>query len=352
MEKWPETYWKRPIPTAHWLGVSLMTALIVLGFLITWETYWRLQGYEPSFEEVAELWAVQRDRVNKNDPGEVVLIGSSRVAFDIDLDVWQQDAGRRPVMLSLVGNSPRPFLRELAADKEFTGTVICGVTPELFFGPDNTLLDQDARKYLDHRKHRSLSARSDFLLSVPLQSAFASLNKEDLSLDALLKNYMQLKDREGAYVLPRFPPYFASLTFDRRNHMWSRMEFEKEVQHEVQQIWLPLFNIAPPFEGEGLTALINSVKEDVAKIQSRGGKVLFLRCPSTEELRAIENRKQPREKYWDRLLVETGAPGIHFEDYPELSHFDCPEWSHLTRSDAVTFTRNLLPLIQEKLCSK
>jgi hypothetical protein len=127
------------------------------------------------------------------------------------------------------------------------------------------------------------------------------------------------------------------------------MEFEEEVQQEVQQIWLPLFNMAPPFEGEGLAALINSVKEDVQKINARGGKVIFLRCPSTEELRAVENRKQPREKYWERLLAETGAPGIHFEDYPGLSQFDCPEWSHLTRSDAVTFTRNLLPLIEQKL---
>ena len=92
-EKWPETYWKRPIPTAHWQGVSLLTALLVLGFLIAWETYWRLQGYEPGFEEVAELWALQRDNVKGNDSDEVVLLGSSRVAFDIDLDVWQQDSG-------------------------------------------------------------------------------------------------------------------------------------------------------------------------------------------------------------------------------------------------------------------
>ena len=31
------------------------------------------------------------------------------------------------------------------------------------------------------------------------------------------------------------------------------------------------------------------------------------------------------------LLKETGAPGIYFEDFPELADFKCPEWSHLVR---------------------
>ena len=49
----------------------------------------------------------------------------------------------------------------------------------------------------------------------------------------------------------------------------------------------------------------------------------------------------PREAYWDRLLAETGVTSIHFEDHPELMEFDCPEGSHLTRSDAGFFTRRI-----------
>ena len=131
--------------------------------------------------------------------------------------------------------------------------------------------------------------------------------------------------------------------------MWARMEHDPVIQERVQQIWLPLFQMGPPFGGEGLSQLIASVKGNVDKIRSRGGKVIFVRLPSTGELLDLEKERTPRDAYWDRLLDETGVPGIHFEDYPELSNFDCPEWSHLTRSDAVTFTRNLLPIIQEKL---
>ena len=93
--------------------------------------------------------------------------------------------------------------------------------------------------------------------------------------------------------------------------------------------------------GDGLTALIGSIKDDVERIRARGGRVVFVRFPSTGPLRELELEMWPREAYWDRLIRETGAPGIHFEDHSELMEFECPEWSHLTRSDAVSFTRRL-----------
>jgi hypothetical protein len=252
-------------------------------------------------------------------------------------------------MLALVGTCPRPMLNHFAEDETFTGTVICGLTPPLFFMPDQAPMVEEARAYLRHYDNRSISGITDFYLSIPINSAFASLNKEDLSLAQLIQQLLRFPNREGAMILPEFPPYFGGITGDRRYHMWSRMENDPAFQHRVQQIWLPLLKLAPPFGGDGLTALMQSVGEDVEKIESRGGKVIFLRCPSTDEFRRIESELWPREQYWDKFFELTGAKGIHFEDYPELNQFDCPEWSHLTRSDAVTFTRNLLPIIQGKL---
>ena len=52
--------------------------------------------------------------------------------------------------------------------------------------------------------------------------------------------------------------------------------------------------------------------------------------------------------YWDRLLRDTHTPGIHFQDYPALAHFQCPEWSHLTPRDAAAFTQALVPIIEQK----
>jgi hypothetical protein len=112
---------------------------------------------------------------------------------------------------------------------------------------------------------------------------------------------------------------------------------------------MPWFTMGPPFGGEGLDQLIASVKADVDAIHARGGRVVFVRFPSTGKLLEVELERWPREAYFDRLVSETGAVGVHYDDHPGLSGFDCPEWSHLSRVDAVTFTRNLIPLIRDGL---
>jgi hypothetical protein len=87
----------------------------------------------------------------------------------------------------------------------------------------------------------------------------------------------------------------------------------------------------------------------VERIRERGGRVVFVRYPSTGQVREIERNTAPREGFWERILAETGAPGIHFEDHESLRDFDCPEWSHLTARDAVRFTTALLPLLDGAL---
>jgi hypothetical protein len=53
------------------------------------------------------------------------------------------------------------------------------------------------------------------------------------------------------------------------------------------------------------------------------------------------------------LLIGTGcwllpAARIYFEDYPGTAHLECPEWSHLTPSDAIIYTKNLIRILQQE----
>jgi len=73
--------------------------------------------------------------------------------------------------------------------------------------------------------------------------------------------------------------------------------------------------------------------------------VLFVRPPSSGPFLEYENRNWPRAQTWDALLAATGAPGIHFEDYPEMQGMELPEWSHLTRADAERYTTALYTVI-------
>jgi hypothetical protein len=84
----------------------------------------------------------------------------------------------------------------------------------------------------------------------------------------------------------------------------------------------------------------------IATLRARGVSVLFVRDPSAGPFRDFEETKLPRAKTWDVLLKETGAPGIHFEDYAELQGHELPDWSHVSSKEADRYTRALASIVQ------
>ena len=83
--------------------IALLLSVIALG---SWEFYWRSQGVIPGLEDDKELWALQRTKVETASENDVVLIGSSRVLFDMQLNEWEALSGRRPIQLASAGATP------------------------------------------------------------------------------------------------------------------------------------------------------------------------------------------------------------------------------------------------------
>ena len=50
----------------------------------------------------------------QGEGNKTVLIGSSRVLFDVQLPVWEKLAGERPIQLAIEGTSSVPVLEDLA----------------------------------------------------------------------------------------------------------------------------------------------------------------------------------------------------------------------------------------------
>jgi hypothetical protein len=90
---------------------------------------------------------------------------------------------------------------------------------------------------------------------------------------------------------------------------------------------------------------IDKAAKAIATLRARGVKVLLVREPSTGPYLDYDNRLFPRADSWDVLLAKSGAPGIHFEDYPELQGLDQPEWSHLSYDAAKKFTAALHAIV-------
>src|SRR5688500_7562414 len=124
---------ERDIPPPPW-GRILLGALVLFLLLMTaWEAYWRDYGAVPGYRNSNGAWAEQRRRIDQGEGGKTVLVGSSRILFDVQLPVWERLSGERPIQLALEGTSPVPVLEDLAKDPNFTGRLVIGVAPDLFF---------------------------------------------------------------------------------------------------------------------------------------------------------------------------------------------------------------------------
>lgn len=324
----------------------LAAALLTAGLVAAWELRWRAAGYRPSMDDTPDLWADARRRLEAAPPDQVVLVGASRVLFDLDLEVLERELGvRRPIQLATVGTNPLVHLEHVAAAEEVTGTVLCGVHPGLFFLPPG-VAERYARRGFERYRKATPAQRIGAALWQELDARLALLNIDDLALRALIEE-LEVPQRTGVHVMR--VPYIFSLDRERRGRMVPRLLEDAAFRERIQRLWIDMPRGPPPSpanraRGEGMRhQTLWRARAAVDRIRARGGQVIFLHLPASGELRELERRMSPRERTWDALLAVTGAPGIHVDDHPELAGFDCPEWSHLSAADSVEFTRRLAP---------
>lgn len=82
------------------LKLSLIVAIIVsIITLIAWESFWRSKAdrYSAVIEDDRYLWAEQRAKVESATSEDVVIIGSSRTAFNFNTNIWQNAQGIKPI---------------------------------------------------------------------------------------------------------------------------------------------------------------------------------------------------------------------------------------------------------------
>jgi hypothetical protein len=353
----PPLEFMRPIPPAPWRGITVVITIVVIAATTAWEMYARSLGYRPTLNDNADLWTLRRRSVQ---PESIVIIGDSRGWFDLDLDELQRGLGKRPVQLAMGGGCAYPMLKDLADDQNFHGTIICSVVPRLFFAPPGSPPLVNTEKMVQRSHSQTLAQRAGQYLAFPLEERVAFLKQEDLTLNDLLEK-LPIPNRPGALVPPRDPPYFQTLDRERRARMWEKCaEPGSELAKRIQQIWIPLFTTPPPptyipkdvFLAGIAKAIETRFQETVAaikKIRARGGKIIFVRFPCSGGLKELEDHDTPRAQTWDPLLKATGVPGIYYSDFPELSGFNCPEWSHLSAGDSVEFSKRLLPYLRGAL---
>jgi hypothetical protein len=324
--------------------IALLVTILLLG---GWEAYWRSDGSIPSYRNSDGLWAMERRRINQGEGGKTIITGSSRMFFNTQLDVWEQESGERPIQLALEGTSPVSLMESLADDTDFTGTLIVGVAPGLFFSGfeyRGSAFQQYPFESPAHRLGQQIS-----ILAEPYLAFYHS----DYSLFTVIKR-QPFPVRAGV-LFDADVRRLATYERDRNARMYAKVEIDKAYAETAKQIWAQNFvPIDERSEEELKSGLENRNKQIeraiavTAKLQDRSIEVIFVRNPAEGHYAISEPMYNPRSDTWDVLIEKTGALGIHWMDHEELQGFWLPEWSHMSGSEADRYTKALYHVIQRE----
>ncbi|HEV7332404.1 MAG TPA: hypothetical protein VGN63_15310 [Flavisolibacter sp.] len=327
---------------------GVLALVLTLLFIAAWELFWRSKGFLPTYNDDRALWAAERKEALQPARDATVFIGSSRIKFDLDIPEWERKTGEDAVQLSLVGTSPLLLLQDLGNDTAFRGKLVVDVTEVLFYG-QNPAFHLSANEAVSYYQKQTPSEKLSDQLGFALEANLAFLEERRFSLNTLLES-LALPNRPGVMALPVFPKGFEWTTGDRQTYMADMFLQSKEDIAFQTNVWKMLLmgDPTPPVEGEVLAKIFQEIKTATDKIKARGGRVIFVRTPSSGPLYEFEAAKYPREKYWDGMLRSTQNEGIHFADNQTTGGMICPEWSHLSRTDATIYTRELIAELRKK----
>lgn len=342
----------RPLPNRK-LGSNALVAFVICATLMTgWEMYWRDFGVPASYRNSEGLWAIQRRRIDNGEGDKTVLTGSSRVYFNTQLDVWEAESRQRPIQLALEGTSPVRAMEGLADDENFTGTLIVGVAPGLFFSGS-----EYRQAALDRFEKESPTQWLGQQISMPFEP-YLRFYSYDYALFQVLQR-QAWPVREGfdtnAEVAPR---KLANYTRDRNARLWSKVADDEDYREYARMAWasgfIPIEEHDQEWKDGALEGRAKQIERAVAatkKLQQRGIDVIFVRNPAEGFYAMEEPMYNPRAETWDVLIEKTGALGIHWMDHEELQGYYLPEWSHMTGAEADRFTKALYHVIQRELAA-
>ncbi|MBX3703693.1 MAG: hypothetical protein KF822_07965 [Steroidobacteraceae bacterium] len=338
----PDEVITRVIPQQRWRAAAWLAMALVVAAVAAWELQMRRLGLRAGdLDDSRSHWAVERRKVATGEHDGVVIIGSSRILFDTNLDAWEEMSGLRPIQLALPGTNPRPHLKDLAENSDFAGLLVVGVTPDIYFTdwPGIPLF----AGLTDFWREESPSSRFGHRVWIELQRRLAFLD-DAYRLGTLIDRAVPLPDRPGVRGPIRDVWKLAEVFDDRQTTMWPRLETDEYLRDHARWVWGP-FNGEPLVEAADAERIAAESRKHVEMIRARGGEVVFIRAPSAGLYLESERQGQPRARTWDRLLAVTGAYGIHFEDHDTMRDLDVPEWSHLSAASQPKFTRAYVELL-------
>jgi hypothetical protein len=90
---------------------------------------------------------------------------------------------------------------------------------------------------------------------------------------------------------------------------------------------------------------LEQVAEMVARLRSRGTRVVFAILPTSGFISDIEARRYPRNLFAQKVAERLDVQMIATDDFPATQGFVCPDGSHLDGKDRRAFTEAFAKLL-------
>jgi hypothetical protein len=316
--------------------LALVVAVLILGAL---EVFWRSNGHRPSIVDDQRLWAMERNKIGKSQ-NEIALLGSSRMQTDISTATLRQVAPNYSIInLSADSTCANATLSDLAGDSNFKGTVILETTSEcIMFGDEHELSQQF---YVDYF-HKTYN------LNVKLSRQIATFVQKSLTVVDPYLNLIKVAGDLIAKKKLRTPNYLNTYEDRTRAADYTKLDINQHKATRISKIDTHYRQLSSRISTELLTEQLAGLDDAVKKIQNRGGKVVFVRFPVSDEHWEIDEQYFPRSMYWDTIIPKTGASVVHFKDIDEVNNMQCPDTSHLDVRDTKAFTTKLFNILREE----
>ncbi len=318
--------------------------LVSLGLLIPYEIYMKnVEGWPAAHDlEDLDLWANLRGSLDDTGEKDVLILGSSRGHFDINIHLWDSLTGVRPIQLAFPGSSPYHTVEDVVGNSNFNGLMVISVAPGLFYTMEGSWGANQGKKLVDHYYNRTYAQRFNGFLYKFIDPLF-SYTQGDVTLKNLIER-IPIENRDSVEDATIWPPMVRMDKY-RNIRMLPGMETDSVLIKKQTDIW---FNPDPKNQfADSVDVVLGHYVDLAKKFKQRGGRVAFIRPPVTGYYLEMEPRLFPREKYWDQLLERCECPGYHFQDHPETKVMIPPEWSHLNRKDSDRYTEIIIQLLKK-----
>lgn len=347
----------RITPDHPWRKLLLLVLVLCTLLLAGWEYLARQMHHLPGSygNGMNTMWADERRKLDKPHNIRVVLVGSSRMLWNADLDILEEKMQTRPIQLSLPGTSPALFIKDIVDNTDFDGLLLVGYTPGLFNWFSEGFSGKDAfaayeyespDEWVDKHIHRWVSHYLGYL-------------DESFSLPELMDHYIELPHREGAKVLQDQGWKLGDTYADRQTDMWAPVEEEGSFDNEqILRFWLSFgIDTETPIANEAkqgmVTASIEYFTDSIATLRARGGDIVFIRMPSSGDFLKEDILNNHDTDVFFPTMQALDVPSINTMDYPELStNLEIPEWSHLSRKSQDEFSALIPDFIDKELQDK